>query len=179
MDSKNMKEQEPLFIQRKIAVFANRKAEEYYQSAQWLAGQAIEQELSKTQVAGMLMTINTTSSSTEFLNYLKKQVGKAQNQKIKSGKHLRADSTWLKLISVDQDSKEMKAFGVVFVERLEKVRQEAISDANNNKLEPDDKIKLCLLYLRQFLKAFEAHYLYSAIMSSDIAEKEPLEGMEQ
>lgn len=150
-----MKETDSISIQRKILVLSNEKAEEYYADAEWMAKKALESKLPKTQVSNMLNIINTTMSSTEFLNYLKRQIGKA---KLSTNKV----SAWITKVRINQDSNEEKPFGEALVEKLENVRQQAISDADRKKMEIEDKIKICILYLRQFLKAFEAHYLYNS-----------------
>ena len=171
MDSREVKDQKSISLQRNMAVFANRKSEEYYADAQWIAGRAIEAGLSKNQVSSMLSTINTTSSSAEFLNYLKRQVGKAQKPSKFATDTLPA---WIELIQVHQNSEQKKAFGEVLVEKLENVRKQAIDDAKKEEMSTmgtDDKAKLCVLYIRQFLKAFEAHYLYQSVPGKDSFEE--------
>jgi len=58
-------------------------------------------------------------------------------------------------------------FGAVLVEKLEGIRQQAIRDAERKEMDLENEIKLCVVYLRQFLKAFEAHYLYKSMELSD------------
>ena len=158
-----MKETHSISIQREILLLSNKKAEEYYSDAERMAKKAIESKLPKTQVSNMLNIINTTTSSTEFLNYLKRQIGKAHSPlKSSSKSSTNKVSAWITKVRINQDSNEEKPFGVALVEKLENVRQQAISDADRKKMEIEDKIKLCILYLRQFLKAFEAHYLYNS-----------------
>lgn len=159
-----MKETDSISIQREILLLSNKKAEEYYSDAEWMAKKALESKLPKTQVSNMLNIINTTTSSTEFLNYLKRQIGKAHSSlKSSSKSSTNKVSAWITKVRINQDSNEEKPFGVALVEKLENVRQQAISDADDRKeMEIEDKIKLSILYLRQFLKAFEAHYLYNS-----------------
>lgn len=200
MDARDTKNNKSISHQRKIIILENRKAEEYYSDAQWLADRAIEVSLSRTQVSGMLTVINTTSSSAEFLNYLKRQVGKVQIRKkrdgdapltraskllelIESNDPTRLDqkkeySPWLKQVQTHLDSEEEKAFGEVLIDRLEEVRKEAMADAQKNEMGAEDKARLCVLYLRQFLKAFEAHYLYHAVITKDGID-EPVAGLVQ
>lgn len=153
--------------QRRILLLTNKKAEEFYYEAKVMAEKTLESKisLSKTQVSNMLNCINTTSSSSEFLNYLKRQIGKARSQ-LKS-RNSREYNTlaytppaWVAPVPVSPGAKEEEAFGDQFLERLEKIRDEAICDADKYSLGMDDKIKLCVLYLRQYLSAFDAHYLY-------------------
>lgn len=159
-----MKDTYSISIQRQILLLSNKKAEEYYSDAERMAKKAIESKLPKTQVSNMLNIINTTTSSTEFLNYLKRQIGKAHSPlKSSSKSSTNKVSAWITKVRINQDSNEEKAFGEALVEKLENVRQQAISDADDRKeMEIEDKIRLCILYLRQFLKAFEAHYLYNS-----------------
>lgn len=160
-----MKETDSISIQREILLLSNKKAEEYYSEAERMAEKALEAKLPKTQVSNMLNIINTTTSSTEFLNYLKRQIGKAHSSP-KSSYRLSTNkvSAWTTKVRINQDSNEEKLFGEALVEKLENVRQQAIFDADDSKekMEIEDKIKLSILYLRQFLKAFEAHYLYNS-----------------
>ena len=168
MDSKEIEDTRSSSLQREIVILGNKKAEEYYSEAQQMATWALESNLSKTQVSAMLNTINTTSSSAEFLNYIKRQVGKAHSSFTTSAKSaVRTPPAWVTTVYIHQDSDEGKPFGAVLVDKLEGIRQQAIRDAERKEMDLEDKIKLCVVYLRQFLKAFEAHYLYKSMELSD------------
>lgn len=165
MDGKEIEDTRSISLQREIIILRNTKAEEYYSEAQWMAARALESKLSKTQVSAMLNTINTTSSSAEFLNYIKRQVGKAHSSFIFSSAKsaVKTPPAWIATVHINQDSDKGKPFGAVLVDKLEGVRQQAIRDAERREMDLDDKIKLCVVYLRQFMKAFEAHYLYKSM----------------
>ena len=168
MDSKEIEDARSSSLQREIVILGNKKAEEYYSEAQQMATWALESKLPKTQVSAMLNTINTTSSSAEFLNYIKKQVGKAYSSFTTSAKSaVKTPPAWIATVHINQDSDKEKPFGAVLVDKLEGIRQQAIRDAKRKEIDLEDEIKLCVVYLRQFLKAFEAHYLYQSMESSD------------
>lgn len=164
MDSKEIEDARSSSLQREIVILGNKKAEEYYSEAQQMATWALESKLPKTQVSAMLNTINTTSSSAEFLNYIKRQVGKAHSSFISSAKSAaKTPPAWIATVHINQDSDEKKLFGAVLVDKLEGIRQQAIRDAEREEMDLENEIKLCVVYLRQFLKAFEAHYLYKSM----------------
>jgi hypothetical protein len=168
MDSKEIEDTRSSSLQREIVILGNKKAEEYYSEAQQMAAWALESKLPPTQVSAMLSTINTTSSSAEFLNYIKKQVGKAHSSFTTSAKSaVKTPPAWIAAVHINQDSDEKKPFGAVLVDKLEGVRQQAIRDAERKEMDLENEIKLCVVYLRQFLKAFEAHYLYQSMEFSD------------
>jgi hypothetical protein len=161
MEDKGLKVEKADAIKRQMIVLSNEKVEEYYEEAKKMAEAAISARLSNTQVSSVLSAIDTTASSAEFLNYLKRQVGKDKSKIKKSGG---VPPAWVAPV---QDPKEDKTFGDVLVERLERIRQQAIRDAEDRQMETEDKIKLTVLYLRQYLKAFEAHFLYRSGTSLD------------
>lgn len=165
MDSKEIEDTRSSSLQREIVILGNKKAEEYYSEAQQMATWALESKLPKTQVSAMLNTINTTSSSAEFLNYIKRQVGKAHSLFISpSAKSaVKTPPAWVATVHINQDSDKGKPFGAVLVDKLEGIRRQAIRDAEREKMDLENEMKLCVVYLRQFMKAFEAHYLYKSM----------------